>query len=770
MGGVKIQKFLGEAPKISPELLPDTCAQIASNIKTYSGDLLPYNQSSVSASIGVSGTLMALFPLVKPDTSFTWLQWNTDADVVRNPNYDSSATQRVYYTTSANEPRVTNYALATTSGTVFNNTPQAYYSIGLPTPQTAPSAAAVSFTTITGATATRDSGNTVTCTVGSTSTMTSGMYVTITGFTDTSYNVTNTQVTVTSGTTFTYWAVGAAGSATGTGTINIAGTTIPRAYVYTWLTAWGEESIPSAPSSSIYLKEGQQTSITSLPTSWPAYTGTYQTTGMQMNIYRTVVSSSGTNYFKCGTVNLVSSSTNRSRTSNVATITTSVAHGYTVGSVVVVAGLGGTGYNGTQTITAVTSTTFSYSNTGSNEGTTADTAGTVTISTWVDTTPLSQCVTILPSLYWDQPNSGMQGIIAIHNNMLIGFFGNTVCFSEPGFPHAWPQKYRITLTDTIVGLGNVGSYIVVLTDGNPWVIQGNSPAAMTKIRMDYPLPCTSKRSIVNMGYGLCFASRGGIGVYMLAAGGAQLTKNVYSWDNFRSSVDPTTIIAKLYNDKYFAMHSQGSFIFERDDQVGGYLVEDNYTATALYYDRNTAKLYFGANGSVNLWDDATQPFTTFYWKSKVIVTKDYMNLGAARVIADFSSNPADAAAAAQNAIQLVANTGYIANAKTGGAFGSQGTYAVVSGTSTGIAPRVGNTFGQQLFGGSWIKPMLSVGAGVTFQFYVKKQLIYSTQIASDAIFRLPTGYRSDTFEIGVSGNVRVRAIHLAETPVGLKQV
>ena len=42
MASVKLTKFLGEAPKISSELLPDGVAQEAFNVKLYSGDLLPY--------------------------------------------------------------------------------------------------------------------------------------------------------------------------------------------------------------------------------------------------------------------------------------------------------------------------------------------------------------------------------------------------------------------------------------------------------------------------------------------------------------------------------------------------------------------------------------------------------------------------------------------------------------------------------------------------------------------------------------------------------
>ena len=57
---------------------------------------------------------------------------------------------------------------------------------------------------------------------------------------------------------------------------------------------------------------------------------------------------------------------------------------------------------------------------------------------------------------------------------------------------------------------------------------------------------------------------------------------------------------------------------------------------------------------------------------------------------------------------------------------------------------------------------------VTFRFWVNKVLVYENTISSDNIFRLPTGYRSDTFEVGVSGSSRIRAIHIGETPYGLR--
>ena len=72
--------------------------------------------------------------------------------------------------------------------------------------------------------------------------------------------------------------------------------------------------------------------------------------------------------------------TNVALTSNVATITTAVAHGLGVGQIVAVAAVTATTVNDTAaTITAVTSTTFSYSKTASNVTSAADT-GTVTFT------------------------------------------------------------------------------------------------------------------------------------------------------------------------------------------------------------------------------------------------------------------------------------------------------------------------------------------------------------------------------------------------------
>ena len=74
------------------------------------------------------------------------------------------------------------------------------------------------------------------------------------------------------------------------------------------------------------------------------------------------------------------------------------------------------------------------------------------------------------------------------------------------------------------------------------------------------------------------------------------------------------------------------------------------------------------------------------------------------------------------------------------------------------------------FGAARIKADFTVGTSVTFKLWVNKQLVFTHTVTNDLPFRLPTGYRADTFEFGVETNIRLRAIHVAETVSGLKAV
>ena len=130
MPGVKVTNFMGVAPKIAPELLPDTAAQTARNAKLYSGDLIPYPQPVVAANTLRSGIIRTLYALREPGTgALKFLSWNTNVDLVI-ATADEDNDQRFYYTGDG-VPKVSNYELAIGGPAPY---PYRWYDLGLPLP------------------------------------------------------------------------------------------------------------------------------------------------------------------------------------------------------------------------------------------------------------------------------------------------------------------------------------------------------------------------------------------------------------------------------------------------------------------------------------------------------------------------------------------------------------------------------------------------------------------------------------------------------------
>jgi len=869
MAAVKLLKFLGEAPKISSELLPDGAAQLAYNTKLYSGDLLPYRLPLLVSNLNRIGEIKTIHALKNPSTgAINWLSWMTDVDIVTASSSEDQE-QRFYYTGDG-VPKVSNYELAITGAEPY---PNGYYELGLPLPTTKVTTSAASAPNATTSTYARDSGNTATIVTGSAHGLRTGNIVTVSGFTSATgkiFNATNVTVTVTNSTTFTYYSPGDAVTSTSdtSGKVALAGNTQIRSYVYTWYTPWDEESIGSDPSENLYIKEGQTVTVTNIPTSKP--NGDNFVRGVRL--YRTLSSTSGTLYYRLRTLWFPTSLARVQRTSNVSRVTLSNHHNLAIDDRFKISGCLDTSFNITGGIVTdvIDDYTFEYAQSASDVADKAEISGTLyydiselptsTARYWgdggtysftddFDSTLLTD---ILVTDDYDPPPENLKGLTSVQNNILAGFEGNQLYFSEPNVFHAWPNKYVLTFESPIVGIASVGGYVLVLTEKYPYQVSGNNPATMAFARIDTLYPCVSKRSIVNMGYGVVYATYGGLAVYNPSIGMDLITKFVHDWDTWDSSLSPSTLAAKFYNGKYFASHSTNSFTFERDERIGGYFVSINYLWTAAWYDPKTNNFYYIADNLGNLyqWDKNTQPLASMEWKSKVIVTKDYLNIGAARVIADYATPDAESEAiaaynagvAAYNAqvwldysnpvatvsyarasnvatIVTAAAHGMITGSKvdvsgfTGGAAAtfnvqqavvtvvndttftyasvgttltttadSTGTVSSLKGlgdmngpydrlTSLGVRIETSGTLNSTVVNGDNYTRTFKTVTGVlpiTFRIWADKSLVFQGTVSSDEIFRLPTGYRSDTFEFAVSGSARVRAVHVGETPFGLR--
>ena len=870
MAAVKIVKFLGEAPKISSELLPDAAAQLAFNVKLYSGDLIPYRLPYLSGNVSRTGNIQTLHALRDPSTNaLKWLTWTTDVDIV-TASASEDQEQRFYYSGDG-APKVSNYELATATGEPYPNNS---YDLGLPLPTTKLTTTSTTFTQKTTSSRARDTGNIATVITSTAHGLRTGNIVSVTGFpaattSVATFNATNAEVTVINDTTFTYFSPGEQVTTTSdtNGRVSLAGNTIPRSYVYTWFTPWEEESIASDPSDNLYIKEGQTVTVSNLPTAKP--TGSNFVRGVRL--YRTLATSSGTEYFRLGTLWFPITLARVSRTGNVSRVRLSNHHNLALDDRFKISGCTDSTFNITDGIVTnvIDDYTFEYAQTAANVADKVETAGTLYHDvaettdkparywgdgsySFTDDFDYRGLFDILGTDEYDPPPENLKGLIAAQNNILCGFDGNQLFFSEPNIPHAWPAKYALTFESNIVAIASVAGYILVLTEEYPYQVSGNNPATMAYARIDTLYPCLSKRSVVNMGYGVAYVTYGGLAVYNPSAGMDLITKFVHDWDTWPQAVDLTNVIGKFYNGKYFGSDGSASFIFERDDRIGGFFVQINYKFTAAWYDAQSNAFYYIADNLGNLyeWDKETQPLSAMEWKSKTIVTKDFLNLGAARVVADYETPDAEAEAIqnynngvptfnaqvwldystptqtasyarTSNVATIVTATPHLLatgskvdiSGFTGGTaitFNAQqvvitvvnsttftyasvgtnvGTTADTSGTviclkglgdlngpydrTDSLGNRIVNlgTLNSTVVNGDNFTRSLKTVPGllpVTFRLWVDKQLAFQATVSSGDVFRLPTGYRSDTFEVGVSGSARVRAIHFGETPFGLR--
>ena len=788
---IKITGFLGEAPKFSSELLPTSAAQTAFNVKLYSGDLIPYTIPKIVDNTERSGVVESLHALKNPDTdALVWLSWTSDVDLVHAS--DSSDNEQRFYYTGDGVPKVSNYDLAT-NGSEPYPVSNGYYELGLDVPTTTVTATATSFTVVNSTHYERDSGNTSTYYGAASHNLRSGNVVTIRDFSGSteaeSFNTTNVEVTVINATDFQYYNPGDQVSKTAntTGRADMAGSTQIRTYIYTHITPWGEESIPSNVSNELFIKEGQTVTITNLPTAKPS--GDNFVRGVRL--YRSVTSAAASDFFLLDTLWFPTSTATVSRTSNVATVKLEYPHNLVVGERFKISGSTADSGNFNVTDGTVVSVIdryqFTYSNSGSDVSSTADTNGTLyhdvaelsslSARYWGDSSYdftddflVSGLTTIVESENYDKPKSTMKGLTSFNNNMLVGFFDNQLCFSFPDKPHAWPIKDRLTFDEDIVGIAVTASYLIVLTEKYPYIVSGNNPEIMTFQKINAEYPCVSKKSIVNMGYGVVWATHAGLAAY--SAGGVSIvTANVHDWDTWSDTLDPSTIIGHFYNGKYFGSHSTGSFIFETNEQVKGFLVSIDYTFTAAYTDSVSGVMYYtkDALGDIFEWDNDGQVLAPLEWKSKTIVTADYMNIGAARVVADYTDIDQE----------VINEQNYNAGVPTYNAaiWAASEQLGCLNGPTDYLdgSTRVENIGSLNAFpvnGDGQTQSLIEIKSAlpVTFKLFANKELIFQGTISSSDIFRLPTGYRTDTIEVSVSGSARVRSIHLGETPKGLSVV
>ncbi len=260
-------------------------------------------------------------------------------------------------------------------------------------------------------------------------------------------------------------------------------------------------------------------------------------------------------------------------------------------------------------------------------------------STHVDTVASAALGEVIPSITWMRPadddsslfpTGPLKGLCSIGNGIMAGFTGNTLCFSVPYLPHAWPIEFQVATAAPIVAIKPIPGGLVIGTEGKPYVAMGVDPSAISLVELESNQACVSAQSMVDMGDYVIYASPDGL-VAVQGTKAQLLTETLLTRDQWQA-YNPETMEAMAYEGVYIASHTNGSILF--DIRAGkNALTTCSDTFVGGYSRLETDTLYFVDGTSVKKFGQGSGTYS-YTWKSKPFVTQKPTNLSWAKVSAE----------------------------------------------------------------------------------------------------------------------------------------
>lgn len=347
---------------------------------------------------------------------------------------------------------------------------------------------------------------------------------------------------------------------------------------------------------------------------------------------------------------------------------------------------------------------------------------------------------LLESYSWEPPPEGLTGLTVV-GGYLVGFVGRRVYASVPYRPWAWPTEYQTAVEDEIVTLGAYATTVVVATNGNPYVIVGATPDAVSLNKIKAVLPCLSENSLVSTVQSVLYASENGV-VSVSDAGVNIVSAPYVTRDEWLRDYSPTTIKAAVFQDRYLAYYSATEgFMLGFDDVSTAFTDISGDAVSSVDTSSLTGQAMIGSQGSVYAFDDDRYARYTYTWRSKPFMSPKPQNFGILQVRGDFTLD------LRQTNTVLVGNSSLY-----GGALVGAIPYAAEGGDVA---------VGEEV--------IVPVAQTVGVKIYADGVLRWTGAVASEAPVRLPSGFKGVHWEVEISGSAPVYSVTLASTGKALEQ-
>lgn len=380
-------------------------------------------------------------------------------------------------------------------------------------------------------------------------------------------------------------------------------------------------------------------------------------------------------------------------------------------------------------------------------------------NTFADNLTAAQLGEVLPTEGWVGPPADLAGLGVLPGGSLCGFSKNTVYFSEPHYPHAWPVAYGITLPVLkIVGVAVIGSSVAVMTDTQPFFIHGGFPGEMYTEKITIQEPCVAKSTIAADEDGVVYASPNGL-VSLSPSTRALVTTNLFTADEWRPLI-PQTMKATILQGRYFGVFPNEdptrALVLSRTDPPALSYIE--LPAIALHTDARNGLLFYiddTSHNVVQLDADADNPLT-YEWRSKRFWIEHGITFSLLRLDADYAE--LDASLAEERAAAIAWNEAHWG----GGLVDLYG--AINAGPIHGMSdPATAPETASWPINGSILRdvPDLSASRMVQVLLYGDDNELLATlnPYTLDPI-RIPP-FKSRELEVAIIGNISVRNLRLA---------
>ncbi len=377
---------------------------------------------------------------------------------------------------------------------------------------------------------------------------------------------------------------------------------------------------------------------------------------------------------------------------------------------------------------------------------------------FLDNIPVDVFQEALPSANWNTPPDGLLGLTMMPNGMMSAFSGRDIYFCEPFRPHAWPESYVLSCDSDVVGLGSIGTLLVVMTKGKPYLISGSEPASLQMVQLEANFPCLNARGIVDMGFAICYPTHDGL-VSVRADGSISLvTGDILSrkaWLEF----SPETLIGGQLSGRYVAFYD--TIDYNGDLFAGAifialgnnpFLIRTSTIAAAVFYDVTRSALYFLARGEQNIcrFDSPQGAARPMYWRSKEYWLTAPTNFGAILVDTGNEKTQEELDLLALELAEILAANAALVEA--GSILGEINTVAI-------------NEFALN---GDVLTPVPNQNFIQIGIFADRKKVAQIT--TTNRITRLPAGFKARLWEIDVNSDIQVTQIAMATTVDELRQL